>query len=157
MSTYWDYLKTLKSCPLCKEKEKYILFSSDYHKVVMAIAPYVKNHLLIIPHRHIVSFSQSSNEETQDLLSLQKKVASFLYDLWHQEIIRMLRDWQETDEIRPSNSTTGKSLNHLHYHAIPDCDVTAKHLIDKETSDNRHLVTDDEIVQTREQRNTIFK
>lgn len=99
-------------CPFCDMPSKFILESSQYFFVTLARAPYIKDHLLIIPHRHVVLFNDLSTKEVKDLMSLVSKRDDFLHQT-HSDINLLLRDGFVGGKV-------GKSVNHMHFHLIPD-------------------------------------
>jgi diadenosine tetraphosphate (Ap4A) HIT family hydrolase len=56
---YDDYLlKVLKDeCPFCDIKEEYVIEKSKCFTILLARAPYIKDHILIVPNRHLVRLS----------------------------------------------------------------------------------------------------
>lgn len=111
---YWDYLlRTLKSnCPFCDVDENFVIDKSKTFSVILARAPYVKDHLLIIPDRHIVRLWEISADEWTDLVKLVKKWVKNIEE-FHDEVNLLLRDWV-------ADGIIWKSINHLHFHLVPD-------------------------------------
>jgi len=150
MTQYKEHLNSLQECPFCKNDHTVIL-STKFHKICCALAPYGSNHLLIIPHQHITSLLDYTEEMKVDFMTLQSKTTKFLYNQWHKELVRLLRDWKEHNSIKLNRdtSTTWKTLAHLHYHAIPDCVIVAKDLADPKKSDSRKLISKNDINQLK--------
>ena len=111
---YCDYLlKVLKDdCPFCDINKNYIVEKWKYFSVVMARAPYTKDHLLIIPNRHIVRLSEVTSEERWTLAPLIEKWTTKLEKI-HSEVNILLRDGV-------AHGIIWKSIDHLHFHLIPD-------------------------------------
>ncbi len=115
---YHDALQTLNAkniCPFCSEKGEHKLFENEYMYIIPARAPYVEDHLLIIPKRHVTLLQELTHEELQSLHALIDKWAKKLHTK-HKDVNLLLRDglvWGVTE----------KSVNHLHFHLIPDCPV----------------------------------
>ena len=117
---YREYLlNVLKGdCPFCDIKKEFILEKWKHFTVILSRAPYTKDHLLIVPHRHIIRMKEIKPEERWTLIPLIEKWTKKLEKLY-QEVNLLLRDWV-------ANWTSGKSINHLHFHLVPDCEISAK-------------------------------
>ncbi len=117
---YDEYLaKVLKDdCPFCNLKEEYLLEKGKYFSVIMARAPYIQDHLLIVPNRHLVYLKEMTKNELSSLMNMLNKWTKKLEKI-HKEINILLRDWV-------ANGIAWKSINHLHFHLIPDCPVFSK-------------------------------
>ena len=111
---YNDYLlKVLKwECPFCNLNKDYIVEKWKHFTVIIARAPYTKDHLLIVPNRHLIRLSEITPEEWGTLAPLIDKWTKKLEKI-HSEINILLRDWF-------ANGIVWKSIDHLHIHLIPD-------------------------------------
>ena len=111
---YWDYLiNILKSnCPFCDINKNFIVDKSKDFLVVLARAPYIKDHLLIIPKRHIVRLWEIRTDEWSTLIPLIDKRMKKLEKI-HDEVNLLLRDWD-------ADWVIWKSIDHLHFHLVPD-------------------------------------
>ena len=111
---YDDYLlKVLKDeCPFCGINEDYIVEKWKYFTVILARAPYTKDHLLIVPNRHLVHLREITTEEWKSLITIIEKWTKKLEKI-HKEVNILLRDWV-------ANWIVWKSIDHLHIHLIPD-------------------------------------
>ena len=111
---YDDYLlKVLKDeCPFCNLDNGYIIERWKHFTVILARAPYTKDHLLIVPNRHLVRMWEIKLEERWTLVPLMEKWAKKLEKI-HKEVNVLLRDWV-------ANGVIWKSIDHLHIHLIPD-------------------------------------
>ena len=119
---YHEALKIIKKkkiCPFCYEKESHIVDEWIYMKVIPARAPYVKDHLLIVPKRHVNLLKELTHPELIDLHELVDKWTKKLHK-YHNSVNLLLRDGLVGDK------NCGKSVNHLHFHLIPDCDISEK-------------------------------
>jgi len=116
---YKDYLlKILKGeCPFCGINKDYIVEKWKYFSVILARAPYVKDHVLIIPNRHIIRLSEIKPEERKTLIPIIEKWTKKLEKI-HKEINILLRDGV-------ANGIAWKSVDHLHFHLVPDCLIYA--------------------------------
>jgi len=116
---YKDYLlKVLKDeCPFCDIKKEYIVEKWKHFSVILARAPYIKDHVLIVPNRHIIRLSEIKPEERETLVPMMEKWTKKLEKI-HKEINILLRDWV-------ANGIAWKSIDHLHFHLVPDCLIYA--------------------------------
>jgi diadenosine tetraphosphate (Ap4A) HIT family hydrolase len=114
---YDDYLlKVLKDeCPFCDIKKDYILEKWKHFTVILSRAPYIKDHLLIVPNRHLVRMWEIKSEEWETFIPLMEKWMKKLGKV-HDEVNLLLRDWV-------ANWIIWKSIDHLHFHLIPWCPV----------------------------------
>ncbi len=106
---YEDYLKNLKKCPFCNFKKNQIIKENDFSIFTISKAPYSKDHLLIFPKRHALNF-ESLNEN-------EKKAILELIDFGVKTI---KRNYENFTLIYREGSNSGKSLDHLHCHIIPN-------------------------------------
>lgn len=116
---YWEILAHTEkkgSCPFCHEKHPHMIYENEHMFVVPARAPYVRDHILIIPKRHVILLQEMTHEETQAL--------HHMVDIWtkklhkkHKDVNLLLRDGLAKWKV-------DKSINHLHFHLIPDCAIT---------------------------------
>ena len=114
---YNDYLlKVLKNeCPFCNMNKDYIIEKWRYFSVILARAPYVKDHLLIVPNRHLIRLWEITSEEWESLIKVIEKWTKKLEKI-HREVNILLRDWVAFWIV-------WKSIDHLHIHLIPDHQV----------------------------------
>ena len=106
--------------PFTHIKKEEVVDETELFFVIPARAPYVPDHLLIIPKRKVYVLKHMTPEERLEMYELIEKWASKLHKK-HKDINLLLRDglvWQ----------TSWKSVNHLHFHLIPDCEITTEEL-----------------------------
>lgn len=113
---YKDFLSRLKGCPFDKIKKSEIFFSNKSAVVILARAPYSKDHLLVIPKRHVFRISELSENEKKDLGNL---IFLFLNKLHikHENVTVLYREGNDSE--------VGKSISHLHVHLIPNMKIGA--------------------------------
>ena len=118
---YHDYLlKVLKwECPFCDIDKMRIVEKWKHFTVILSRAPYVKDHLLIVPNRHLVRMWEITSEEWETFIPLMEKWMKKLEKV-HKEVNLLLRDWV-------ANWLLWKSIDHLHFHLIPECPVYSAH------------------------------
>lgn len=111
------YTKALKKirkegvCPFCKEVQKDIIVSNDYAYITPARAPYEKDHLLVVPFRHVTKLKDLGPEEEEgifDLVALGMKLLRKKYPAVEVE-------YREGDNLKDAQ----KSIPHLHFHLLP--------------------------------------
>jgi len=119
---YKDFLKTLKKCPFCFEKNELMIQEKDLAYLAVSKAPYVSNHLLVIPRRHVISFLKLNSKEVLEIDSMIQLAVKILHRLGHKNVSILVRD----------GPSVGKSIKHLHYHVIPDMPIGPPSLISKE-------------------------
>jgi len=106
---YGELLKELKDCPFCKLKKREIIFENEFGKIILARAPYHKNHILIIPNRHVNKMSELNDKEALELHRLELRGIKFISKL-HKNFSILYRE----------GDNAGKSINHLHINIIPE-------------------------------------
>ncbi len=114
---YDDYLlKVLKDeCPFCDINRDYVVEKWKYFTVLLARAPYIHDHVLIVPNRHLVRLSEITPKEWWDLVLMIEKWMIKMETI-HSEVNLLLRDGV-------ANWKVGKSIDHLHFHIVPDIPV----------------------------------
>jgi len=129
---YADYVSGLPigTCPFCASDDRKLIENETAY-VTYALAPYHKHHLLIIPKEHRKSFLHLSPEEHNDIQDLAQKSSRLLHFLGYENFTLMVREGVES----------GKSVEHLHYHFIPNV-----HLGDLDHANSpRSVMTEEEL------------
>lgn len=119
---YYEALRELweNFDPFVHIKKEEVVDETELFFVIPARAPYVPDHLLIIPKRKVYVLKHMTPDERLEMYELVEKWALKLHKN-HKDVNLLLRDglvWQ----------TSWKSVNHLHFHLIPDCEVTTEKL-----------------------------
>ena len=117
---YHEALQTLGKNfdPFLHIKKEEIIDETENFLVVAARAPYIENHLLIIPKKKIYVLKELSHHEQSEMFQLLEDWNLKLHKN-HDDVNLLLRDglvWGNTE----------KSVNHLHFHLIPDCPIWAE-------------------------------
>ena len=128
MKTYSKHLDTISSCPFCDPTDSDIIHTYSHRVLVDAYFPYCDGHMLLCPIRHISSYIQLSSQELIELNKIQPQLLQKYYTHDYQEVSVLIRDGVQST-TKTKKSTTGKTLNHLHIHFIPDLPIWAEHLI----------------------------
>ncbi len=107
---YPEYLKTLTSCPFCSQSlRNRIITERKQAYLTYAIAPYAKNHLLVIPKRHVEQVLELKPAELADIFSLLRDAAQTFEKNGINDYTMLVRN----------GKNSGKSVKHLHFHLIP--------------------------------------
>ena len=106
---YSNFLGRLKSCPFCKIHPERIIYEGVHASLIIAIAPYHKDHLLVVPKVH----STSALRVGLGIDSVIRVGIRLLEKRGHKGVSVLMRN----------GMSTGKSINHLHYHLIPDIPI----------------------------------
>ena len=104
---YNDFLKKLNQCPFCLPHERII--EKKFSFLTYALAPYHKDHLLVVPKRHIESFLDLRKKERDEILDLVNLAVKILHSFGYKDCSIMGRD----------GNNAGKSIKHFHFHIIP--------------------------------------
>lgn len=95
-----------------------MIHENKHMYIIPARAPYVDDHLLIIPKRHVILLQELNHSE---LIALHELVDTWTNKLHtkHEAVNLLLRDGL-------AEKKSQKSINHLHFHLIPDCPIGAE-------------------------------
>lgn len=107
---YKDLLKEDRPCPFCVRAPHERLETTDSTFLTYALAPYHKHHLLVVPERHVVSFTDLTEPEHLAIAAMLERGVRLLNSLGYENNTVLVRD----------GDATGKSVGHLHYHIIPN-------------------------------------
>src|SRR3989344_5580270 len=109
---YKDFLRLnpCARCNFCAPKNTRIFAENESAYLTYALAPYHKHHLLVIPKKHKLSFLDLDAEETMAVWELMKEGENILKKLGYGTFSVLVREGTSTD----------KSVEHLHYHIIPN-------------------------------------
>lgn len=123
-----------KICPFCRRNKKFIILENKTAYLTPAQAPYTKDHLLIIPKRHVLELIRLGKKEKENILDLILHGMKILKKKYPSVLI----EYKEG-----SLKNAGKSIPHLHFHLIPKL----KNALDiKITSDRRKFLSDKELI-----------
>lgn len=134
LNEYWNSFD-----PFLHIDKKCVVDESDSFFVIPARAPYVEDHLLIIPKRKVYVLRELNNEERLEMYSLLEKWSKKLHTK-HSGVNLLLRDWLVWYW---SGDRFWKSINHLHFHLIPNCAIGAENL----SNWDRIFFSDDEYIK----------
>lgn len=129
-----EFMKIPRPCPFCNPKAEDIIAENDTAYLTYSLAPYHKDHLLVISKRHIIEILDLTDKEVTNIYELIKKSLTALEKLGYIDLSVLVRD----------GDNTMKTVQHLHYNIIPD---TRLGDIDHDAT-KRELLTPEEISQT---------
>ena len=112
---FWStitFAESQSNCPFCNERilQKQFVHESKHTVVLYCLTPATKGNLLIIPKRHIETFSEISSEEMLDIQQIIQFFAEVFDGLYHVP---------EYVLIQKNGKLAGQSVAHLHFHMIP--------------------------------------
>ncbi|MEI8096770.1 MAG: HIT family protein [Candidatus Moraniibacteriota bacterium] len=99
----------IDECHFCNPKDRKFI-ENETAFLTYAIAPYHKHHLLVIPKEHKQSFMELSREEANQIWDIIHKGAAILLELGYKDYTVIVRE----------GKNDAKSMEHLHYHIIPE-------------------------------------
>ena len=111
---YEKYLKGMKICPFCELSKDEIIRQNKFAILTMARAPYTKNHLLIVTKRHVMKLNKMNSNEKNDV----EKLVYYGMNKLHKKYKDVTVLYKEG-----SKKGVGKSIDHLHYHLIPELQI----------------------------------
>ena len=129
-----DFLKKPRPCPFCNPKKEDIITENDTAYLTYSLAPYHKDHLLVISKRHIVEILDLTDKEVTNIYELVKKSLTALKKEGYEDISVLVRD----------GDNTMKTVAHLHYNIIP---MTRLGDIDHDAK-KREILTSEQITET---------
>ncbi|HUV71994.1 MAG TPA: adenylyltransferase/cytidyltransferase family protein [Clostridia bacterium] len=107
---YGRVLQSLKKCVFCDLKDKYLIKKGKYCALTVALFPYIDGQLMVIPYRHVESFTELTSKEVLEMHEMAVLGANLLKeklaisDLW-----QILREGEKAQ----------KTVWHLHLNLIP--------------------------------------
>lgn len=104
----WKESIWIENCPFCKEEEKNTVVKNfKFWKILKNLYPYngIKNHLLLIPKRHIEHTKFLNKEELEELPEIYDFIEKYFSWENYFSFIRETNGW--------------KSIKHIHYHFLP--------------------------------------
>jgi diadenosine tetraphosphate (Ap4A) HIT family hydrolase len=99
-----------KPCPFDNPLPEHKILENDLAYMTLALAPYHEDHMLIIPKRHVAHIFDVTHEEHAAIRMLERAGWDILKHLGHNGVSIIVRE----------GKTSGGTVEHLHYHLIPD-------------------------------------
>jgi diadenosine tetraphosphate (Ap4A) HIT family hydrolase len=107
---YSEFLEKERPCPFCNAEPKNVIAENKHAYLTYAIAPYHKDHLLVVPKRHIEHILDISDSEMEDIDHLQNKAWKAIQKIGYTSVSYIVRE----------GTKSGRSVTHIHYHIIPE-------------------------------------
>ncbi len=101
----------------------------------MARAPYIKDHLLVIPKKHVLKLNILSRKQKQAIEDLIYYGMKGLHKKYKNVTI-LYREGNKKE--------VGKSINHIHYHLIPNLKIGA---LNMSKIDHRELFAEEKYIK----------
>jgi len=113
---YKDWLSKNRVCPFCVLNREEIIKKNRFAVLTLARAPYCRDHLIVTPIRHRKTLNSMS--------ALEKKGVE---DLIYWGMRKLHKKYKNVTVLyREGNlKEVGKSVEHLHYHLIPEMQIGA--------------------------------
>lgn len=116
MMKYKDYLKKNNVCPFCDLKKGEIVRGNKHAILTLAQAPYCRDHLIVTCRKHHMRLNLMSRDEKECVDKLIYYGMRKLHSKYKN--VTVLYREGNLKEV-------GKSVEHLHYHLIPEMKVGA--------------------------------
>lgn len=131
---YSEYLvrSAEDGCHFCNPRDRKFI-ENEGAFLTYGIAPYHKHHLLVIPKRHVRSFMELARDEAEEIWDIIRKASAILLELGYESYTVVVREGK--------NDT--KSMEHLHYHVIPE-----NHIGDLDHEGKERTVMTEKEIQT---------
>ena len=113
---YNKFLKKNRKCPFCHLTNQEVIKQNKYAILTLARAPYTKDHLLVIPKKHVLKINKLSKKQKDAIESLVYYSMKKLHKKY-KNVTVLYREGNKKE--------IGKSINHVHYHIIPDMKIGA--------------------------------
>lgn len=111
---YKKFLRKIRKegiCPFDNMDSSLMILKNDYAYLIPAEAPYVKDHLLVVPKRHVLRLEDLKQEELKGALDLVKSAVEALRKKYPAVEV----EYREGKDLEDAE----KSIPHLHFHIIP--------------------------------------
>ncbi len=132
---YQNFLRNLrknKNRPFDNFEKKFIIIKNRYAFLTPARAPYVKDHLLILPKRHLLTLGELKEKEKKAIFDLIMEGIKIL----EKKYPAVQMEYKEGDLL-----SARKSIPHLHFHLIP------RRKKNKESKEKRIFLSEKELIR----------
>lgn len=120
-------------CPFCFMPHELVLDQTEHCLVLLTRAPYTKDHILLVPKRHVIFYRDLTRAELDEF--------DLLIHRWMEKLRKHYSDVNLLLRDGTANGKIGKSVDHLHFHLIPDLIIWGQ---DVEKMRNRKFYDEDE-------------
>ena len=117
---YEKFLKKHHKCPFCNLMDEEILKQNKYAILTLARAPYIRGHLLVVPKKHVLKINKLSKKQKDAV----EKLIYYGMKKLHKKYKNVTVLYREGNK-----KEVGKSINHVHYHLIPELQIGAQEKI----------------------------
>ena len=117
---YEKFLKKHHKCPFCNLMDEEILKQNKYAILTLARAPYIRGHLLVFPKKHVLKINKLSKKQKDAV----EKLIYYGMKKLHKKYKNVTVLYREGNK-----KEVGKSINHVHYHLIPELQIGAQEKI----------------------------
>ena len=107
---YDDFLKIPRGCPFCNTPKSEIIAENEHAFITFSLSPYHKDHILVLPKRHIEKILDIKSAEEDDVYALIRKAMKMLHRLGYKDLSVLVRDGDDSM----------KTVSHMHYNIIPN-------------------------------------
>jgi diadenosine tetraphosphate (Ap4A) HIT family hydrolase len=114
MQLYANYHKKIKKCPFCELHKDEIIRQNKYAILTLAKAPYTEGHLLVVSKKHVVKFNSLTQKQKDEF----EKLICYGLKKLHKKYKNVSVLYREGNL-----KEVGKSINHIHYHIIPNLQI----------------------------------
>ena len=80
------------SCVLCNYPREFVIHDSKFFDIILARAPYIQDHMMIISKRHLDNFHELTKDEYDELGHLIEKANKLVYHLGYMDLSLFARD-----------------------------------------------------------------
>ena len=108
---YNKFLKKNHACPFCHLMDKEVIKQNKYAILTLARAQYTKDHLLVLPKKHVLKLNSLSKNQKDAI----EKLIYYGMKKLHKKYKNVTVLYKEGNK-----KEVGKSINHIHYHLIPN-------------------------------------
>ena len=103
-------MNIVQNCPFCQDIDANVIYQNDFGRIIYDENPVSKGHCLIIPHQHITSFFDATEED--------RKAFMILLELARNEV-KMIYQPDGFHIGFSDGQISAGSIEHLHIHLIP--------------------------------------
>ena len=104
----------MDNCIFCKiingEIPSFTVYEDNDFKAILDLSPATKGHTLVIPKEHSITLLDLSDEKSEKLISVTKKIVSAL---------KSVLGFSNYNLIQNNGRVAGQTVEHFHLHIIP--------------------------------------
>jgi diadenosine tetraphosphate (Ap4A) HIT family hydrolase len=129
---YKEIWQNERPCPFDNPHSSDIITQNDSAYMTYALAPYHRDHLLVIPKRHVEHILDITHEEMEDIDAL-------LEQGWR--MMKKKMGYHNVSFLVREGKGSGASVAHMHYHIIPEAKIGDL----EHDTENREILSKEEI------------